>query len=60
LSDVQTKLKGMSYNFSDSAIAAALYRLSKGKDALLTRKGKRKNYTYHERYPPKEIFKSAA
>jgi len=60
LSDVQTKLKSMSYNFSDQAVAAALYKLSKGKDALLTRRGKRKNYTYHERYPPKEIFKSAA
>lgn len=59
LSDVQTKLKSTSYNFSDPAVAAALHKLSKGKDALLTRKGKRKNYTYHERYPPKEIFKSA-
>jgi hypothetical protein len=58
LSEVQTKLKSMSYNFSDPAVAAALYKLSKGKDAVLTRKGKRKNYTYHERYPPKEIFKS--
>jgi hypothetical protein len=59
LSDVQAKLKSMSYNFSDPTVAAALYKLSKGKDAVLTRKGKCKNYTYHERYPPKEIFKSA-
>ena len=59
LSDVQMKLKSMSYNFSDPAVASALWRLSKGKDAMLTRKGKRKNYTYHERYPPKEIFKGA-
>jgi hypothetical protein len=58
LGEVQTKLQTMSYNFSDPIVAAALYKLSKGKDAVLTRKGKRKNYTYHERYPPKEIFKS--
>ena len=58
LSGVQVKLKSMSYNFSDQAVAAALYKHSKGKDAVLTRKGKRKNYTYHERYPPKEVFKA--
>ena len=57
LSDIQLKLKTMSYNFSDPAVAAALLRLSKGKDAVLTRRGKPRNYTYHERYPPKEIFK---
>jgi hypothetical protein len=58
LGDVQAKLKSMSYNFSDPVVAAALYKLSKGKDAVLTRRGKRKAYTYHERYPPKEIFKT--
>jgi hypothetical protein len=58
LCDVQAKLKTMSYNFGDPIVAAALYKFSKGKDAVLTRKGKRKSYTYHERYPPKEIFKS--
>lgn len=58
LGDVQAKLKSMSYNFSDPVVAAALYKLSKGKDAVLTRRGKRKNYTYHERYPPKETFKT--
>jgi hypothetical protein len=58
LGDVQTKLKSMSYNFSDPVVAATLYKLSKGKSVVLTRRGKRKNYTYHERYPPKEIFKS--
>jgi hypothetical protein len=58
LGDVQVKLKNMSYNFSDPVVAKALYRLSKGKDAVLTRRGKRKNYTYHERYPPKEIFRT--
>lgn len=58
LSDVQMKFKSMSYNFGDPRVASALHRLSKGKDAVLTRKGKRKNYTYHERYPPEEIFKT--
>lgn len=58
LGDVQAKLKSMSYNFSDPVVAATLYKLSKGKDAVLTRRGKRKAYTYHERYPPKEIFKA--
>ena len=58
LSDVQTKLKNIGYNFKDPPVAAALYKLAKGKDAVLTRIGKRKGYTYHERYPPKEIFKS--
>jgi hypothetical protein len=57
LGEVQAKLKDMSYNFSDPSVAKALYKLSKGKDAVLTRKGKRKNFTYHERYPPNEVFK---
>ena len=56
LSEVQSKLKEMGYNFTDAAISSALHKLSKGKDAILTRKGKRKKFTYHERYPPKEIF----
>jgi len=58
LSEVQNKLKNMGYNFTDSAVSSALYKLSKGKNAILTRKGKRKKYTYHERYPPEEIFKT--
>jgi len=58
LSDVQARLKKMNYNFADSAVAKALHKLSKGKEAVLTRKGRRRRYTYHERYPPKEMFKS--
>jgi hypothetical protein len=58
LGDVQAKLKGMNYNFIDQAVAPALLKASKGKGAFLTRKGKRKNFTYHERYPPAEYFKS--
>ena len=58
LRDVQGKLKSMSYNFSDPAVSQALSKLSKGKEAILTRRGKRRSYTYYERYPPEEIFKS--
>jgi len=56
LSEVQSKLKEIGYNFADSTVSSALCKLSKGKDAILIRKGKRKKFTYHERYPPKEIF----
>jgi len=59
LSEVQAQLRSTRYNFQDSHVSAALYKLSKGKDAVLTRKGKRRNYTYHERYPPEEIFKTS-
>jgi hypothetical protein len=58
LGDVQNKLKSMSYNFTDPVVSKALLKLAKGKEAVLTRKGKRRKYTYHERYPPKEIFKA--
>lgn len=58
LGDIQEELKKMGYNFSASTVAGALYRLSKGKEAVLTRKGKRTSYTYYERYPPQEIFKT--
>jgi len=57
LSEVQAKLRSLKYNFSDQTVAAALSKGSKGKGAFLTRKGKRKNFTYHERYPPTEYFK---
>jgi hypothetical protein len=58
LPEVQAKLKEIGYNFKDSMVSGALQKLSIGKKAVLTRKGKRRSYTYHERYPPKEIFKS--
>jgi len=58
LGEVQTNLNSMGYTFGDYIVAAALRRLAKGKDAILTRKGKRTRYTYHERYPPKEVFKT--
>lgn len=58
LNDIQLKLREMGYNFSDQAAAKALLKLCKGKDAVLTRNGKRKNYSYIEKYPPNEIFKT--
>jgi hypothetical protein len=59
LNEIQMKLKEMGYNFSDQATAKALLKLSKGKDAVITRKGKRKNYLYVEKYPPSEVFKTS-
>ena len=58
LRDAQVKLKSMSYNFGDPAVAKSLRKLSRGKEAILTRKGKRRNYVYYERYPPKEVFET--
>lgn len=58
LSEVQKKIKSMRYNFKDSAVSNTLSKLSKGKDAVLTKKGKKRNYVYCERYPPDEFFKT--
>lgn len=58
LSEVQAKLKSMGYNFRDPTVSTALYKLSKGREAVLTRKGKRGTYIYYERFPPQEVFKS--
>lgn len=58
LGDVQAKLKGMNYNFTDQAVALALLKASKAKGAFLTRKGKRKNFVYLERYPPAKFFET--
>jgi len=58
LRDIQAKLRSMSYNIEDYAVATEAYKLSKGKEAILTRRGKRGSYTYHERYPPTEVFKT--
>jgi len=56
--EVMEKLRTMGYNFGDPQVSKALSSLSKGKDAILTKKGKRKNYIYEERYPPEEFFKN--
>jgi len=43
---------------SDAQVSKALSDLSKGKDAIFTTKGKRRNCIYHERYPPEGFFKT--
>jgi hypothetical protein len=58
LGEAQHKLGSMGYNFKKPAISSTLFKMSKGKDAILTRKGKRGHYTYYERYPPSEVFRS--
>lgn len=56
--EAMDKMREMGYTFSESLVAQALRNLSKGKDAVLTRKGKQGRYIYYERYPPEEFFKS--
>ncbi len=52
-----TRLREAGYDYGDPRLAQELERLSKGNKAMLTRRGKRGFYTYHERYPPEEFFK---
>lgn len=56
LRDVQIELRNGRYNFSDSSISKCLGRFSKGKNAFLTKKGKRGSYRYIERIPPSQYF----
>ncbi len=58
LSEVQTQIQKNGYNFTKQAINNILLKLSKGKEAVLTKKGKKGNYIYYERYPPQDIFKT--
>jgi hypothetical protein len=57
---VKTRVREAGYDFGDARLAQELERLSKGKKAMLTRRGKRGFFTYHERYPPEDSFKIAA
>lgn|GEM_PF-1177282 len=56
LSEVQTKIRKVGYNFKDAAVSNILSKLSTGKQAVLTKKGKKRNYVYLERCPPQDIF----
>jgi len=56
--EVMEKLLSMGYNFGDAQVSKTLSDLSKGKDAIFTKRGKRRNYIFHERYPPEELFKT--
>lgn len=58
LSEVDARLVKLGYNFQLSRISNALRFLSKGKNAMLTRKGRKRSYKYHERYPPEKFFKT--
>ncbi|MGD0996488.1 MAG: hypothetical protein ABR909_13325 [Candidatus Bathyarchaeia archaeon] len=55
--ETKTRLRDAGYDFGDARLAQELEKLSKGNKAMLTRRGKRGFYTYHERYPPEEFFK---
>ena len=56
--EVMTEMQKRRYTFSKSLVAQALEKLSKGKEAVLTRRGKRGQYIYYERIPPDIYFKS--
>lgn len=48
----------LGFHWETSRIAHALEHWSRGKKAFLTRKGKRGDFTYFERYPPEEFFRT--
>jgi hypothetical protein len=56
--EIKARLHDAGYDFGDVRIAQQLGKLSKGSKAMLTRRGKRGFYTYNERYPPEEFFKT--
>ena len=55
--ETKVRLRDAGYDFGDVRLAQELEKLSKGNKAMLTRRGKRGAFTYHERYPPDEFFK---
>lgn len=55
--EVMTEMQKRRYTFSKPLVAQALEKLSKGKEAVLTRIGKRGQYVYYERIPPDIYFK---
>lgn len=58
LGGVDAGLAKLGYHFQLSRISNALRILSKGKNAILTRKGRKRFYIYHERYPPEKFFET--
>lgn len=56
--EMKVRLREAGYDFGDPRLAQELGKLSKGNKAILTRRGRRGFYTYHERYPPEEFFKT--
>jgi hypothetical protein len=57
LAEIQTEIRARRYNFNDPAVSKALSKLSKGREAVLTQSGKKRYYSYRERYPPAEYFR---
>lgn len=53
---MQPKLSGDGYHFRVSVVSMSLAKLSIGKDAVLLKKGKKRNHTYYERCPPAGNF----
>ena len=58
LGEVDARLVELGYHFQRSRISKALRILSKGKNAMLTRKGRKRVYRYYERYPPERFFET--
>jgi hypothetical protein len=56
--EVLAEMQKRRYTFSKSLVAQGLEKLSKGKEAILTRRGKRGQYIYYERIPPDMYFRS--
>lgn len=58
LGEVNAKMGELGYHFPLSRISNGLRALSKGKNAMLTRKGRKQFYRFYERYPPQDFFKT--
>lgn len=55
--ETKERLREAGYDYGDQRLPNEMEKLSKGNKAMLTRRGKRGFYAYHERYPPEEFFK---
>jgi hypothetical protein len=58
LREVIKRLDELGFHWATSRIAHELENFSKGKNAFLTRIGKRGFYKYCERFPPEEFFRT--
>lgn len=55
--ETKKKFQEAGYDPGDARLANELEKLSKGNKAILTRRGKRGFYVYHERYPPDDSLR---
>jgi hypothetical protein len=58
LKEVMTKIGELGFHWELSRIAHELEYWSKGRQAFLTRTGKRGDFKYLERYPPRDFFRT--